>query len=166
MNTFKRVFKVRKIIGVGSRRIVYDLGNGKVLKLAKSKFGIKSNKIEVKLYQSSSYNIKKNLAEIFSYNSRYRWLIMKKYTRKIPKTKAYKKRIFKLKHEFKRHGIIPYEITTRYKKPNYKNISLKSNGQIVVLDFGNFKYLSSTPKRKRTQGSKPIQNNTPTEPFN
>lgn len=36
----KRLLKGKKVIGIGTRRIVYDLRNGKVLKIAKSKFGI------------------------------------------------------------------------------------------------------------------------------
>lgn len=43
MKKYIEIIKGRKFIGLGSRRIVYDLGNSKVLKVAKTTYGIKSN---------------------------------------------------------------------------------------------------------------------------
>lgn len=51
----------------GSKRIVYDLGRGYVIKIAKTKSGVRSNRLITKYGR--------------------RWLIMKKYTRKFRLTK-------------------------------------------------------------------------------
>ena len=55
----KRKIKGKKRIGAGGTRIVYDLGNGNVLKIAKSKKGIQCNKMEVTLYQDILETVKK-----------------------------------------------------------------------------------------------------------
>ncbi|QYR21151.1 hypothetical protein KZ483_26180 [Paenibacillus sp. sptzw28] len=65
--------KRSKIIGIGSKRIVYDLGRGYVLKVARSKSGIRSNKTEILMYKSRwSKPIRKYLAPITNYG--HRWL--------------------------------------------------------------------------------------------
>jgi hypothetical protein len=131
-----------KIIGVGKRRIVYDLGNGNVLKVAKSKHGIKSNKREVITFNSSPARVKKRLGEIIDYEYKYHWVTMKKYSRKIPHLKKYKRKLHRLRRLFRKYGIYPYEVVSRKGKPNYQNLRLKKNGKIVVIDYGNFRYRS------------------------
>lgn len=132
--------KGKKIIGEGARRIVYDLRNGCVLKVAKSKYGIKSNKREVITFYSSSASIKKQLGKIINYENKYHWVKMKKYTRKFPHLKEYKRKVYQLRYLFRNSGIIPYEVVTRKGKPNYNNLRLKKNGRIVVIDYGNFRF--------------------------
>jgi hypothetical protein len=138
--TNKTQIKGKKIIGVGARRIVYDLGNGYVLKVAKSKYGIKSNKREVKTYKSSPAPLKKLLGEIADHEKKYQWLTMKKHTRKFPHLKEYKRKLYKLRYLFRDYGIHPYDIVSRKGKPNYQNLRLKKSGGIVVIDYGNFRY--------------------------
>jgi hypothetical protein len=130
--------KGKKIIGSGARRIVYDLGNGYVLKVAKSKYGIKSNKREVITFNSSPVQVKKWLGEITDYDYKYHWLTMKKYIQKFPHLKEYKRKLYHLRRISRSYGIIPYEVVSRKGEPNFQNLRLKKNGEIVVIDYGNF----------------------------
>lgn len=130
----------KKIIGVGTRRIVYDLGNGNVLKVAKSKYGIKSNKREVMTFHSSPTRIRKHLGKIINNEKKYRWVIMKKYDKKFPRLNEYSQKLKRLKSLFWNHGIIPYEVSSRKGNPNYQNLRLMKHGMIVVIDYGNFRY--------------------------
>ncbi len=136
---FRRAFQRKRFLGMGARRIVFDLRNGLVLKQAKSKFGVKSNRKEAMFYRTTPLTLKKHLGKILSCHPGYRWVIMKKYTQEVPKTYAYQERVVKLKHKFRIYGIMPYEVTRRLTgKPNYPNLRLNSNGRIIVIDYGNF----------------------------
>jgi hypothetical protein len=148
MDNFSQIIKGKRAITLGFRRLVYDLGNGKVLKIAKSISGVKSNKTEVKMYSSCPYPIKKHLAKIIKYGNDYSWLIMKRYNQIVPESAEYEQMFFELRSKFKKNGIIPYDIATRYGKPNYKNIRLKPDGEIVVIDFGDFKFRSKVKNRR------------------
>jgi hypothetical protein len=134
--------KGKKMIGSGARRIVYDLGNGYVIKVAKSKYGIISNKREVITYKSSPVPVKKWLGEITDYDYKYHWVTMKKYNQKFPHLKKYKQKLYQLRRLFRNNGIIPYEVVSRKGAPNFQNLRLKKNGEIVVIDYGNFKNYS------------------------
>jgi hypothetical protein len=137
MNTnIKRWIKEKKIIGLGSSRVVFDLGNGRVLKVAKTKRGIKGNMKEVNIYKSAPSKARKYLGTIKNYASRYRWLIMTRYKQKFLKSKKYKKRIYTLRMKLIRYGIIPRDITYN-KGGRYQNLRLK-HGRIVIIDYGNF----------------------------
>ncbi|WP_126427808.1 hypothetical protein [Brevibacillus marinus] len=128
----------RKMIGQGVYRRVYDLGNGYVLKVAKSKAGRRSNKKEVKLYLSSPYRVRKYLGKIVGFKEDYSSLIMKKYDQSIPETEKYRAKCFKVTRKFRKKRIFPYDIIHRG-KPNPRNVRVKPNGRIVVIDYGNFK---------------------------
>ncbi|MBP1157336.1 MULTISPECIES: hypothetical protein [unclassified Paenibacillus] len=132
--------KGKRVIGIGARRIVYDLGNGNVKKVAKSKYGIKSNKREVITYRSSSPSVRKHLANIIDFENGYKWIIMTRFNRDLPKSKEYRKKLYGLRAKFRKNGIIPYEILTRQGRPNYQNVRLKQDGEIVVIDYGNFRF--------------------------
>jgi hypothetical protein len=135
-----RVKRGKKVIGLGSRRIVFDIGNGSVLKVAKTKYGIISNKREVATYQSSVSTVKKHLAKIIDYSKTYRWVVMEKHARHFPKSITFKRKLRKLRNHFRKNGIVPYEILSNSGKPNYNNLRKKRNGMIVVIDYGNFRF--------------------------
>ncbi|MFD0696196.1 hypothetical protein ACFQZT_19155 [Paenibacillus sp. GCM10027628] len=138
-----------KIIGYGSKRIVYDLRNGYVLKVAKSKYGIISNKREVFAFTTAPPKIKNHLANILDYGNGYSWIIMKKYPSNLDKSKDYyKRKLFELTAKFRGNGIIPYEVVNSHEQPNYQNLRLNANGEIVVIDYGNFKFYKSYFKRR------------------
>lgn len=130
----------KKIIGVGNRRVVYDLGNGYVLKKARSINGIKSNKQEVMMYRSSPIEIKKHLGHIQRWGNGYRWLVMKKYVLQFPNTNKYKRRYFELASKFRKYRIMPQGTINKYGIPHNPNLRLKPTGRIVVIDYGNFQY--------------------------
>jgi hypothetical protein len=139
-DNIKKMIKGKKHIGLGARRVVYDLGNGYVLKVAKSKYGIKNNKKEVMMYKSSPLVIKKHLGHIQKHGDGYRWLVMKKYHLNFRKTVESMRKLWVMKHKFIKNGIIPYEVSRRRGGPNFQNLRLKSNGEIIVIDYGNFEY--------------------------
>jgi hypothetical protein len=142
MNRYiKRKIRGKKFIGSGGTRVIYDLGGGYVLKIAKSSKGILCNKMEANMYKSSSLNsIKKYLAEISDYDVKYRWITMKKYDRKFPNSPIYRHKLMKLVNKFLDIGIIPSKGVGNYGKPYTPNLRLKRNKQIVVIDYGGFKY--------------------------
>jgi hypothetical protein len=115
------------IIGNGFFRIVYDLGNGYVLKVAISDYGIQSNKTEYEIYNKCSPIIRNSLCPVIQYG--YSWIIMKKLTRKIPEITPIM--IFRLKDKFLTYGIIPNDL----KKDN---LALSNRHTITVIDYGNF----------------------------
>jgi thiamine kinase-like enzyme len=138
MNKFIRKKIIgKKVIGSGKRRIAYDLGSGFVLKVATSKYGVKVNKREGKMYESVPSRIRIYLAQIKKYGKG--WIIMKKYVQQVPKSQSYIRKVLNMKSTFMKNGIIPNDVLS-HGKPQYKNIRLKPNGQIVVIDYGNFKF--------------------------
>jgi hypothetical protein len=140
-DNIKMMIDKKIFIGQGAKRRVYDLGNGNILKVARSIDGVKSNKKEVKLYKSARLQVRKYMAKIRDYDHSYRWLIMKKYSVQFPKSKKYMQKYYKLKSKFIKNGIIPYDIYSMTNKgPSLTNLRLKSSGRIVVIDYGNFKY--------------------------
>lgn len=135
----KRKIKGKKCIGEGVTRVVYDLGNGRVLKIAKSRNGIICNRTEVNLYKSSSKPIKKYLAKIIEYDKANRWLTMEKHHIKFPNNPAYRRKLVIVVKKFVENGIIPSKGVSRYSNPYCPNLRLKRNKQIVVIDYGGFK---------------------------
>lgn len=134
------------IVGIGRGRVVYDLGNGLVLKVARSQYGIRSNKVEAKMYKSIPSRLKKYLGVLKKHTKL--WLVMKKYDRMFPNSGKYRRKLRRLKRRFKRKGIMPYEIySSRYKEPNWSNLRLHPDGHIIVIDYGNFE--RSRRRRRR-----------------
>ncbi|UUZ93608.1 hypothetical protein LJK87_02340 [Paenibacillus sp. P25] len=121
-------------------RIVYDLGNGYVLKLAKSKKGIKCNRMEADLYRSTKESLKRHLAEIKSHDPSYRWVMMKKYSTAFPNRPAYRRKLKHLVERLRASGITPSKGVGRYNTPYAPNLRLKRNKEIVVIDYGGFHY--------------------------
>lgn len=115
------------IIGNGLTRIVYDLGNGYVLKVATTDYGIQCNKTEYEIYNKCSPIIRAILCPVIQYG--YSWIIMKKLARKTPEIPAIM--ILRLKNKFLTHGIIPKDLKRT-------NLALSNRGTITVIDYGNF----------------------------
>lgn len=133
----KRSFKQKS--WQGASRIVFDIGNGYVLKLAKSPIGVRSNRREVKLYQSAPFRLTKYLGRITEYHSGYAWLIMKKYRQKFLQSPKNRQRLSKVRSIFYRHGIYPMD-TIKNGKPKHQNLRIKRNGKIAIIDYGHFRY--------------------------
>lgn len=123
------------VIGIGSNRVVYDIGNGLVLKVAISKKGIKHNEIEAKIYRNVPSSLKKYLAKVIDQG--YGWIIMKKMNNKVPHTKKHSKIVVTIYNKFTEVGIKPRDIKKK-NKPKWKNIGLNEEGQITIIDYGDF----------------------------
>ena len=78
-NTLK--FKY-KMIGHGFNRIVYDLDNGYILKIALSYVGLIGNANEAYLYNNCNEEVKKYLCPVKEFGSG--WIIMKKMETNAP----------------------------------------------------------------------------------
>jgi hypothetical protein len=134
--------KKKKLIGWGRKRKVYDLGNGYVLKVAKSKAGLLSNKTEFLLYHSKrAGHLRKHLGKVTKYG--HRWLIMKKYVKPFCNSSKYRKKYRILKRKFRQSGIYPLDMySMTHKGPSLTNLRLNYKGEIIVIDYGNFKFTS------------------------
>ncbi|RKN64598.1 hypothetical protein [Paenibacillus ginsengarvi] len=140
----KRMISGQKVVGGGMSRIVYDLGNGYVLKIAQSKDGIISNKREVTIYKSAPLILKKHLGHIKKYGDGYSWIVMKGYHLNFKKTDRIMRKLITMKADFRKYGIIPSDITSKNGNPNNKNIRRKPNGEIVIIDYGDFEWRKAT----------------------
>jgi hypothetical protein len=119
-------------------RKVYNLGSGLVFKKSKTKAGKRDNWIEVIIYRSAPPSLKRYLAKIIDYGPG--WLVMEKARTPIPKNKGHINYVRKMVSEFKRYGINAKDILTKRKrKPKTHNLGINKRGQIVVIDYGEFR---------------------------
>lgn len=125
-----------KEIGAGRHRIVFDLGNGLVLKVAKGAKGIRCNKNEANLYHSVPSSLKKHLCKIIEYG--HGWIIMKNIKDSMPKKKEYKKQVIQVLEQFCSYGVKISDIVDK-KTGNVrrKNVRLNKAKQIVIIDYAN-----------------------------
>lgn len=108
---------------------MFDLENGYVLKVAINSWGMKSNKREYKLFFNSPSQIQKHLCPVIEFG--YGWIIMKKMIQQIPLDQEYEIKLEQFIKLFKENGIEPKDIKD-------KNLALSENGNLVVVDYGNF----------------------------
>ncbi|MCJ7992691.1 hypothetical protein MUB15_31750 [Priestia sp. OVS21] len=128
-NKAKKILKLKyKKLGNGRQRIVYDLNNGYVLKVALSQSGIQNNKTEFKIYKHCPADLRKHLCLVKEVG--YGWIIMKKMNIEVP-NKIYNKKLPELKAKFLAAGIKPRDM-------EINNIRLSKKGKITVVDYGNF----------------------------
>jgi hypothetical protein len=90
--------------------------------------------------------IRKYFAKIIDYDTDYRWVTMKKYDRKFRNSPINRRLLMKLVKKFLDNGIIPSKGTGQYYKPYAlnlrlkKHLRLKRSKQIVVIDYGGFRF--------------------------
>lgn len=124
-----------RILGTGKKRIVYALNKAHVLKVAILPNGIKNNRREVRIYKKAHSKVKKHFAKIVAHGRG--WLIMKKFTKRVPSSKINK--VLRLKRKLIENGIHPDDFVFKSgKKFSRSNIRLSRNGRIVIIDYGNF----------------------------
>jgi hypothetical protein len=121
----------KPVVGEGASRIVYDLGDGYVLKVVKSGRSHIYNTREVSMYQACPSPVRKHLANIIDHGTN--WVIMKKYDREFTETEEYLAKLQEMLSTFKKSGIIPSDI-------KWENLRLARGGRIMVIDYGNFKF--------------------------
>ena len=125
-----------KFIGAGWNRIVYDLQNGYVLKVAIRDCGFLSNEREYHLYTHGPPRLRKHLCPVKKYG--HGWIIMEKVDLKPPINQSFNKKLIKT---FLRAGIEPHDLKVA-------NLGLSKKGKIIVIDYGNFKYQNFSKKEK------------------
>jgi hypothetical protein len=145
----KKMLKGKKLIGIGSTRLVFDLSNGNVLKLAVSNKGFQCNITEARIYSYASPEIRKHLGRIKKYHFKYRWLVMKKYKLNLRETRINKRRLNKLKVTFRKNGIIAKDIISESGKINRGNSSLINKNQVVIIDYGKFELVEDLINRMK-----------------
>lgn len=123
-------------IGTGKGRIVYDLGNNLVLKVALSNWGIKCNKNEFEIYTNCSPDVRKYLCPVIECGDS--WIIMKKMSRRLPKKKQLNKKIVQLIKILRTYGIQANDVRR-------KNLAISKGRVIIVIDYGNFVMNLNTP---------------------
>lgn len=129
-----------KVIGNGLNRMVYDLGNGYVLKIALSEIGLKSNTQEFNLYHSSHPDILKFLCPVMEKGQG--WIVMKKMDRKVSISLVNLQKLSELTMKLLLKGIVPVDL-------RLSNIALTDDNQMVVIDYGFF----TTPLYGRNENS-------------
>ncbi|MFC5711768.1 hypothetical protein ACFPU1_03135 [Thalassorhabdus alkalitolerans] len=136
LSTEEKVIKCKRrlkfsynVIGFGKHRIVYDLNNGYVLKVAITRWGIENNKTEYNIYYNCPEHLQINLCPVLEHGDG--WIIMKKADTNIPVDSRFKDKIRKLKKEFINHGIDPKDLWSA-------NLALSEKLEIIVIDYGNF----------------------------
>lgn len=121
-----------KIIGIGKTRIVYDLDNGYVVKIAHSKKGLTSNRTEFQLYNRCSSRLRRHLCPVIEYGDG--WVVMKKMHRMESLTEEYETKLLRLRRRFLNEGIVARSLRS-------KNLAVsRDNNRIIVIDYGSFRY--------------------------
>lgn len=125
-----------KYLGSGSGRIVFDMGNGNVIKMAKNKAGIAQNISE---YRISSIDHSKLFAKVRQASNDFKLLIMEKADR--VKELSYVLKYFnfsskndmisskELQHIKRNYNLLLNDL---YKKTSWGTI----NGRPVIIDYG------------------------------
>ncbi|MFP3511289.1 hypothetical protein SB775_16880 [Peribacillus sp. SIMBA_075] len=128
VSTASKTLKFKyKMIGYGLNRVVYDLNNGYILKIALSEVGLISNANEAYIYNNCNKEVKKYLCPVKEYG--LGWIIMKKVDTKVS-IREYTK-LIKLELKFLRYGIIPIDL-------RLDNVGFNENNEMVVIDYGLF----------------------------
>ncbi|MBM7692021.1 hypothetical protein JOC77_001448 [Peribacillus deserti] len=130
MKLAKSILKLRyKMIGSGLNRMVFDLDNGYVLKVAFSGIGLISNKQEYNLYHSCKEEVRQFLCPVFEMGEG--WIIMKKMDRKASMTSQHLLNLIAMRSKFYRNGILPVDL-------RFGNVALSQENKMLVIDYGLF----------------------------
>ncbi|MGE7764868.1 hypothetical protein [Peribacillus sp. NPDC096540] len=140
MVTAKKTLKFKyKMIGYGYNRIVYDLNNGYILKIALCEVGLLGNANEAYIYNNCNEEVQKYLCPVKEFGSG--WVIMKKMGTKVPFAITGYSKLIGLELKFLRYGIIPIDL-------RLDNVAFSEDNEMVVIDYGLFNMdLNSTVLR-------------------
>jgi hypothetical protein len=125
-----------EMIGHGFNRIVYDLNNGYILKIALSEMGLIGNENEAYLYKNCHKEVQKYLCPVKEYGSG--WIIMKKMDSKVPLAIPEITKLIELEFKFLRYGIMPVDL-------RLANVAFSEDNEMVVIDYGLFTLDLETP---------------------
>jgi hypothetical protein len=130
-----------KEMSAGAHRIVYDMENGFVLKVAISKKGILCNEVEAELYKTAHSSLKSYLAKVE--DNGLGWIIMEKIKDRVRKTDVNRRKLINIHKKFSKVGVNARDIIRRMNnEPRWGNIRyLKKSKSIIIIDYGDFEYL-------------------------
>ncbi|TLS51561.1 hypothetical protein FE782_13730 [Paenibacillus antri] len=133
------------IAGAGKHRIVFDAGEGLVLKVAKVPKGVACNGNEVWLYDRSPPELRRHLCDIVDFG--YGWVVMKKMTARVPFRDRYVEQLDRICEEFLAAGIVIRDLYTRRRnRPRKKNIRLdEKRDKVVLIDYANVHIAIGSP---------------------
>ncbi|ALC81616.1 MULTISPECIES: hypothetical protein [Bacillus] len=117
------------MIGHGNNRIVYDLNNGYILKIALSDLGIICNTNEYYIYNNCNEEVQKHICPVMEFGPS--WIIMKKMDTKMQHVISDYTKLIELKLKFLKFGIIPIDL-------RLANAAFTEENQMVVIDYGLF----------------------------
>ena|GEM_PF-1804396 len=125
-----------EVLGAGAHRIVFDIGGGYILKVARVTKGIRCNANEVNLYQKAPEHLRKHLCKIAAYG--HGWLVMKKMKKKVPKKEEYEVQLHNIYREFCGLGIRVSDVLDKKSgKVKRKNTRLSKKHGVVLIDYAN-----------------------------
>ncbi|PZE21138.1 hypothetical protein [Paenibacillus xerothermodurans] len=125
-----------KLMGTGKHRLVFDMGNGYVLKVARKKSGITCNRNEVVLYEQAPRSLQQYLCEIVDYGDG--WLIMPNMQRTVHRRKHAKK-LAKIWKRFLKFGVNIHDVLRKNNRMiRAGNVRLKNKKELVIIDYGNW----------------------------
>ncbi len=116
-------------IGAGKSRMVFDLDETHVLKIAYKKAALNTNDREVRLYRTVPSKLRKYLSTIKDYGDG--WIVMEKWEQRVPKS-IEKKKLPGLKKKFAGEGF-------RLTDAGRNNIRWNPKKErIVMIDYANY----------------------------
>ncbi|WP_409300722.1 hypothetical protein [Peribacillus sp. SCS-155] len=135
----KKALKLNyKIIGFGFNRLVYDLNNGYVLKVAVSPEGYISNENEYDIYRNCDKQLKGYLCPVIERG--HGWIVMKKMKTSLIRAAMDTDKLILLQLTFLKHGIIPIDL-------RLANVAFTEENEMVAVDYGLFTTGGKTPLR-------------------
>jgi hypothetical protein len=142
----KAIAKIKlpyEVMGIGHYRIVYDLGDGNVLKVPRLLKGIECNEKEISLYHRCPSDVRVHFAKVIDYGEG--WLVMKKLKSKVPSKKStYKEELRAAIKVLAKDGIKVFDVFNgRSLKDN--NVRFDKNlKKAVVIDYAKVKLSKKT----------------------
>ncbi|MGE8078851.1 hypothetical protein [Peribacillus loiseleuriae] len=126
----KNILKFKyKMIGHGYNRIVYDLNNGYILKIALSEIGLIGNANEAYLYNNCNEEVQKYICPVKEFGSG--WIIMKKMDTNVSHEIMEYAKLIELELIFLSYGIIPIDL-------RLANVAISEDNEMVAIDYGLF----------------------------
>lgn len=125
-----------KPLAFGKHRLVYDLGNGCVLKLPRVPKGILCSAIEAGVFRHAPRGLRKHLCPVVAAGDG--WVVMPKLNRALPARRTYEKKVTRILKKSLDAGVRISDIVGRNSgKPNRDNIRLDAKDRVVLIDYAN-----------------------------
>ncbi|MCK2013922.1 hypothetical protein MPH61_12280 [Peribacillus muralis] len=118
-----------EMIGNGYNRIVFDLNNGYILKVALNEVGMISNANEAYIYHNCREEVKKYICPVREFGTG--WIIMKKMDTNVRHALIDYTKLIKLEIIFLIYGIVPIDL-------RIANVAFSEKNEMVVIDYGLF----------------------------